>query len=862
MNTDDPKLTAYALDELDPVERAEIEQLLRDDPAIAAELEATRTFAAQLRTRLQAERAEGLHPAQREEVLASVAVVERPRNVIAFSRRAAAWSALAASVVIGVGIALLFPALNRAQKRGDLTHSRISNVPVATIKDGSGVKVRLEPEAPTVTEVTPQPQSAGEAPPALTIAQPASSEPRPGFPALAVQNPALLPAEASVTSKEVDRLLAEAQGFYDSGRYDLAFKRGEQVLALDTYNIPARKLEEKINFQRDHFANAAVNESRSRAIWQTDVAWANPVRKFNVAKEPTANGATGGVGLSAPSEAAPQPVPGAVSVRGLNPMTKSELAHFASNGQAGGYRIASAPVKPKAFNYSEGESRTTVASTMNKDRDQFERLADSVTADPAPAESYDDVTDNPFTKPTDAPLSTFSIDVDTASYANVRRILNGNQLPPKAAVRIEELVNYFHYDYPQPEGDTPFSSAMEIASCPWTPEHRLLRVALHGRDVARAARPASNLIFLIDVSGSMQPENKLPLLKRSLALMVDQLGERDQVGIVVYAGAAGCVLESTHSKDKIRNALDRLESGGSTHGSAGLQLAYELAEKHFIKGGTNRVILATDGDWNVGVTDKGDLWKMIERKAKGGVFLTVLGFGMDNLKDDMLEKLADKGNGNYAYIDTLNEGRKVLVDELGATLVTIAKDVKIQIEFNPAQVGAYRLIGYENRVMAAKDFADDTKDAGEIGAGHSVTAFYEIVPAGTPMPAPAIEPLKYQSAPAAKVEPQPEIKNLKSEISDELLTLKLRYKAPDGDVSTLREFPFKDTGRTFAQSTRDFRFAAAVAGYGMILRDSPHRGSANWALVHELAVEGKGEDRDGYRAEFVGLVEKARALSR
>ena len=851
MNIDDPKLTAYALDELDPAGRAEIEQLLRDDPAATAELQATRDFAAQLRTRLHAERAEGLHPAQRAEILASAAI-ERPRNVIAFSRRVAVWSALAASVVIGVGIALLFPVLSSMKNPSLVAKPRANSAPIGTITDGSQVKVRLEPEALAAIEESPQPQPGGEAPPTLAVTQPASSDSRPGFPALAVQNPALPPAEKSVASKEnVDRLLAEAQAFYDSARYDLAFKRGEQVLALDTYNIAARKLEEKINLQRDHYANSAFDEARSRAIWQTDVAWANPVRKFTGAQATTASkaAASSSLGVS-------QPVTTTLSVRGFNPMTESERDHFASNRQSGGYRGASVPAETKANSLYKDESKPTVLSTMNRERE----LSDLV-SDPSGSESYDDVTDNAFLKVTDAPLSTFSIDVDTASYANVRRFLNGNTLPPRAAVRIEELVNYFHYDYPQPDGDTPFSAAMEIAGCPWTPEHRLLRVALHGRDIARAARPASNLIFLIDVSGSMEPENKLPLLKRSLALMVDQLSERDQVGIVVYAGAAGCVLESTHSKDKIRAALDRLESGGSTHGSAGIQLAYELAEKHFIKGGTNRVILATDGDWNVGVTDKGDLWKMIERKAKGGVFLTVLGFGMDNLKDDMLEKLADKGNGNYAYIDTLNEGRKVLVDELGATLVTIAKDVKIQIEFNPAQVGAYRLIGYENRVMAAKDFADDTKDAGEIGAGHSVTAFYEIIPAGTPMPAPAIEPLKYQPAPIAKDE-KPETRNQKPETSDELLTLKLRYKAPDGDVSTLREFPFKDAGRSFAQSTRDFRFAAAVAGYGMMLRDSPHKGGANWALVHELAIEGKGEDRDGYRAEFVGLVEKARAMMR
>ncbi len=787
MNTDDPKLTAYALDELDPAGRAEIEQMLRNDPAAAAEMEATRAFAAQLRTRLKAERADGLHPAQRAEVLASV-VADRPRNVITFSRRAAVWSALAASVLIGVGWAVIFPALNRVEKSGRLAEARVPNGPIATITDGSQVRVQLAREDELLdakkVELTP----------------PVTSLPEP-----------------------------------PSGSLPLALKDsdGASVGALSMLN-----LSDPVPYFRGRSVEATAPDSLSIGGGYVD--------------QP-----------AAPSEA---PKTATVTANGSfsQPAAKSGKGYLASNDKAGGYRLATVPAKAKALYFTDGESRTTTVRTLRKDRfgDDWDAGISRHTNEAPGSESYDDVTDNPFAKVTDAPLSTFSIDVDTASYANVRRFLNSNQLPPKAAVRIEELVNYFHYDYPQPEGDAPFSSAMEIASCPWAPDHRLLRVALHGRDIARAARPASNLVFLIDVSGSMQPENKLPLLKRSLALMVDQLGDRDRVAIVVYAGSAGCVLESTHNKDAIRAALDRLESGGSTHGSEGIKLAYRLAENHFIKGGTNRVILATDGDWNVGITDKGDLWKMIERKAKSGVFLTVLGFGMDNLKDDMLEKLADKGNGNYAYIDTLNEGRKVLCDELGATLITIAKDVKIQIEFNPAQIAAYRLIGYENRVMTAKDFADDTKDAGEIGAGHSVTALYEIVPAGKALPAPKVEPLKYQPAPSAPTEEKPEIRNPKLESNDELLTLKLRYKAPDAETSTLREYPFKDAGRTFAQSTRDFRFAAAVAGYGMILRDSPHKGTANWALVHELAVEGKGEDRDGYRAEFVGLVEKARAVSR
>jgi Ca-activated chloride channel family protein len=357
----------------------------------------------------------------------------------------------------------------------------------------------------------------------------------------------------------------------------------------------------------------------------------------------------------------------------------------------------------------------------------------------------------------------------------------------------------------------------------------------------------------------MQPENKLPLLKRSLGLLIDELGEKDRVAMVVYAGSSGCVLEPTHDKAKMRRALDRLEAGGSTNGGSGIQLAYKIAKAGFIKDGTNRVILATDGDWNVGITNQSDLLDMIADKAKGGVFLTVLGFGMGNLKDSMLVKLADKGNGNYGYIDTLTEAKKLLVEQISGTLVTIAKDVKIQVEFNPAQAAGYRLIGYEKRLLAKEDFNDDKKDAGEIGAGHTVTALYEVVPAGKDVPdAATVDALKYQ-APAGE---KPGTKNQEPGTSPELLTLKLRYKAPDGDTSKLLAFPLTDTGAPLEKSSRDFRFAAAVAGYGMLLRDSPHKGSATWDSVRKLAIEGKGEDATGYRAEFISLLEKAQSLKR
>ncbi len=509
------------------------------------------------------------------------------------------------------------------------------------------------------------------------------------------------------------------------------------------------------------------------------------------------------------------------------------------------------------------------------------------------AEAYSAIHDNPFAMPVQEPLSTFSIDVDTAAYSNMRRLLTQGSWPPADAVRIEELVNYFNYDYAPPnevgirnaEGGTedktfrtpnsPFRVHLEVAGCPWNAEHRLVRVGLKGKEIALDKRPFSNIVFLIDVSGSMNEPNKLPLVKAGLKRLVDQFTENDRVGIVVYAGASGLVLDSTNAsqKDVILSSIENLQAGGSTNGGEGIQLAYSLARKHFIEKGTNRVILCTDGDFNVGITNQDDLTRLIEEESKSGVFLSVLGFGMGNLKDSTLEKLADKGNGNYSYIDTLREANKVFVEQMTGTLITIAKDVKIQIEFNPALVGAYRLIGYENRMLAAQDFHDDTKDAGEIGAGHTVTALYEIIPPSK-LPAQPKEPaaeekLKYQpnvKSPSAVKSSQPE--NLKFQISDsksqsrELLTIKLRYKQPDADKSSLIEMPLNDEGRSFAQASTDFRFAASVASFGMILRHSPHRGNATLDAVAEIAQSALGADKSGYRSEFVGLVRSAKALQK
>jgi len=476
-------------------------------------------------------------------------------------------------------------------------------------------------------------------------------------------------------------------------------------------------------------------------------------------------------------------------------------------------------------------------------------------------ESYDSIVENPFLRPADSPLSTFSIDVDTASYSNTRRMLNMGRLPPAGAVRLEEFVNYFPYEYPQPTGDAPFSITTEAARCPWNAGHVLVRVGLKGKEMHRKERPASNLVFLVDVSGSMGEPNKLPLVRESLKLLVRELNERDRVAMVVYAGNSGLVLAPTGGdrKARILQAIDNLEAGGSTNGAAGIELAYQLATDNFIKGGVNRVVLTTDGDFNVGVTSQDELVRLIEAKAKSGVFFSALGYGMGNYKDSTLEKLADKGNGNYAYIDTLNEARKVLVEQMSGTLVTIAKDVKIQIEFNPARVAGYRLLGYENRILAAQDFNDDKKDAGEIGAGHSVTALYELIPAGKrgekeAAKLPEVDPLKYQ--------PMPEVKPLDAVAAKELLTLKLRYKQPDGEKSELLEQPLADEVSDYAQASADFKFASAVAGFGMLLRDSKYKGSATFDAVVELTMEGVGRDEFGYRKEFVELVLKAKESSK
>jgi Ca-activated chloride channel family protein len=475
-------------------------------------------------------------------------------------------------------------------------------------------------------------------------------------------------------------------------------------------------------------------------------------------------------------------------------------------------------------------------------------------------ETYERIADNPFISASQEPLATLAIDVDTASYSNVRRFLSQGQLPPRDAVRIEELINYFSYDYPFGASDHPITANIEAAAAPWDPNHRLVRVGIKAKDVLVGTK-RSNLVFLVDVSGSMSSAERLPLLKNGMNMLVEKLTENDTLSIVTYSGMSGISLNPTNGthKDDIRRVVDSLRAEGSTNGGAGIQTAYDLATKNFIKGGVNRVILMTDGDFNVGVTSQNELISMIEDKARSGVFLSVFGVGTGNVRDNTMEKLADKGHGNYAYIDSISEARKVMVDQMASTFINVAKDVKIQVEFNPDLVLGYRLIGYENRLLAAADFNNDRKDGGDMGSGQTVTALFEVVQRGKEINPIGGDPLRFQ--PVVERTPAPAVKP-DSPVKKELLNLKIRYKDTEGSASKLIEFPLLDRGQPFSSASSEFRFAASVAAFGMILRDSPFKGSSNWDLVNSIATGSRGSDRDGYREEFVRLAERARILWR
>jgi Ca-activated chloride channel family protein len=530
-----------------------------------------------------------------------------------------------------------------------------------------------------------------------------------------------------------------------------------------------------------------------------------------------------------------------VVVRGISSKTeKKALSYSVVSTQALQGRVAG--VQARHRKSKEDANVSSPAAANEPEEQQFN------------TEEYEGITENIFHDAIHSPLSTFSIDVDAASYSNMRRFIQGGQRPPQDAVRIEEMVNYFHYVYPHPPagGEDPFSINTEISTAPWNEKHKLVLIGLQGKKIPTEKLPPSNLVFLIDVSGSMSDPNKLPLLKSSFKLLVQQLREQDHVAIVVYAGAAGLVLPPTSGADKkkIIEALDHLEAGGSTAGGEGIRLAYQVAKENFNREGNNRVILATDGDFNIGESSNGAMERLIEEKRQDGIFITVMGFGMGNYKDSKMETIADKGNGNYLYIDSILEAQKALVNEFGGTLFTIAKDVKLQIEFNPAKVQAYRLIGYENRMLKSEDFNNDKKDAGELGSGHTVTALYEIIPVGVESKFFKVDELKYQTT---KVDP-------KNSNSSELMTVKFRYKKPDGNVSKLIVHPMKDSNISLSKTSENFRWAASVASFGMLLRNSEYLNGFSEEGILLLAEGAQGEDKDGYRAEFISMVKADRLV--
>ena len=536
---------------------------------------------------------------------------------------------------------------------------------------------------------------------------------------------------------------------------------------------------------------------------------------------------------------------------GSSKTSNYEATEGATTEQAAG-NVASSPAR-----MNRSQDKKDFKNNYAISEEEYYSVDDQISQN---TEEYQKQIENKFIQSLKEPLSTFSIDVDNASYSNARRFIQSGQLPNADVVRIEEFINYFDYEYQKPTGKHPFSVSTEISTAPWNEKHKLVHVGIQGKDLDYDNLAPSNLVFLIDASGSMEAENKLPLLRSSLKLLLSQLSKNDRIAIVAYAGAAGLVLESTPATetDKIMKALDAVSAGGSTAGGAGIQLAYSLAKDNLIKEGNNRVILCTDGDFNVGVNSPKELVEMIETKRNDGIYLTVCGFGMGNYKDYQMEELSNAGNGNYFYIDNIQEAKKVFVTQMRATLFTIAKDVKIQIEFNPAKVAAYRLIGYENRMLQKEDFNDDKKDAGELGAGHTVTALYEIIPVGVKSEfLPSVDDLRYQ-----KDENKIKESYTAAASSDELLNLKLRYKKPNEDTSNLIVNPLKDDNIALEKTSDNFRFSAAVAEFGMILRNSEFKSKASYDQVITLAKTAKGKDTEGYRAEFLKLVESCQLMSK
>jgi Ca-activated chloride channel family protein len=844
---DDPKLTAYALGELEPAERAAINAALRDNPAARAAVEEIRALGAQLTAALATE------PPL---VATSTPAIARPKpergsfgNLIRFPQLYYVLGG-AAAACFALMVAL------RTPKPEPISYAQIDLASLPTAAS-------LAADQPAVAEKTQDLEASAPAPatpPSVAIAPAASA-------LFAGQNLSLLD---QAKSAEALKKIPGASGTDPQFWFQKSAAKDVQIVESGGMNL-RNSLASAVNAPSvapQESAQPRVQRASATQTYPADEKILVEARtKAAVAQAPAAN--------SQFEQAAKQKAFNSgvyLPLAATPPVTLGGTRGDIVSSGFGGVAVNGNSYSGAMFSENRGFA---VRAAGTKDLSLLE--SQWAVRPPASADRYADFRDNDFLGAKDNPLSTFSIDVDTASYSNVRRFLAAHQRPPRDAVRIEEFLNYFPYRYAPPaakrgEGTAPpFATSLEVAEAPWAPNHRLVRIGLKGREVSAATRPVANLVFLLDVSGSMAAANRLPLAKEAMRLLVGKLRPDDRVAIVTYAGQSGLALPSTPvaRAREILDVLDGLSAGGSTNGGMGIQLAYDIAKANFAPGGINRVILCTDGDFNVGVTGDGELTRLIEDKAKSGVALTALGFGMGNYKDAMIEKLADHGNGNYGYIDTRREAEKLLVEQVNGTLLTIAKDVKIQVEFNPALVASYRLIGYENRLLKKEDFNNDAVDAGEIGAGHTVTALYEIVPVGAEdkptASAPPVDELKYRVAETGNRSEKkfvPAATGLANPVSTELLTVKLRYKEPAADTSQRLEFPLTDGGAKFAGASADFKFAAAVAEFGMILRDSPHKGSGTLADVVTWAEAGSTDDPGGYRAEFVELAREAEKIER
>jgi Ca-activated chloride channel family protein len=831
---DDPRLTAFALGELEGPEREAVETLVERDAQARRFVEETRVLARVLGEQLRGEApGVGLTDAQREAIERAAGRKLSAPSVLPFLPSGGRWlrHALAAAAMLAVGVGSY---LTWQVKYGSPPREAMDQTKVAATPAPRGEASARDLDAAPL----PAPAAPGEAPPI------------PESLALRFDAPRSAPAESAPTATPGET--------FALGRDSLA-PGGVELLAEAHENRPA--FEAGLPADRD-LARGMPAAEPDAAAGATPLAGSGggaPAAAMSApAPEPRADGIGGGRDLAlgregltdfrgAASETlarrSPSDPSGPVSPRGLaRPSPEAERPAVAAAAPP-------AAVAPKLRTLEARQTREEKA------------LTDSFATTPARplalgAEQYAPIVENDFVPVTPAStLATFSTDVDTGSYANVRRMLMQNTWPRRDAVRVEELINYFWYAYPEPEGEAPFSVACELTEAPWNKDNWLLRVGLKGRSIRFEDRKPTNLVFLVDVSGSMEPANKLPLVKAGLRMLAEQLGEQDTISIVTYAGEERLALPPTNglSRAEIVSAIDQLQSGGSTNGQAGINLAYTLAAERFRAGGVNRVILATDGDFNVGVQSVDELVRLAEQKAKSGVFLSVLGVGEANLKDQTLEQIADKGNGNYSYLDSLLEARKVLVEQAGGTLVTIAKDVKVQVDLNPAKIGAYRLIGYENRSLRAEDFRDDAKDAGEIGSGHTVTALLELVPAEAPQALALKQKLGDSKYSKAEVVEQ-------AKRGDEFLNVALRYKTPEGDTSQELRVAVNGPPVKFGEASDDTRFASAVALFGMILRDSAHKGTGTLDAVLEIASSALGADPGGYRKQFLELVRRAQSL--